>query len=371
MKFLKKSAAILILAALLSVLLIPAASAAEGNSCGDGVTWSYNAASNKLTISGSGAMTNFTSPEEVPWAQHRAEIRKIEVASTVTSIGSYAFHYLTALESVSLEGTALTSIGDYAFYMCKALKEISIPASVKTIGESAFAYCTALESVTLLGIESIGKMVFAGCTALTSVTLEGTLTAIPEKAFLNCTALKTLAYSDSVVKENIASDAFANTSEEHFTQTTIRNESTLTIRYLNAEGAEIAPAHVETLQKGAAYAVTTPAVDGYTIPAGKTVVEGTMGGANISIDVVYEAVQIEETTPPTEDTSTPETTPNNPEGENDGSSVIFIVVLVIILVAIVVGGFLLVRSDKQLTKDSATVRKNGDKSGSSNKKGKK
>ena len=63
---------------------------------------------------------------------------------------------------------------------------------------------------------------------------------------------------------------------------------TLTIHYVYAENnAQAADDHVETLAEGAAYSVQSPVIAGYT--ADQTVVEGTMGTADVEVTVRYTA----------------------------------------------------------------------------------
>ncbi|MBE6341529.1 MAG: leucine-rich repeat domain-containing protein [Bacteroidales bacterium] len=105
----------------------------------------------------------------------------------VTSIGDYAFHECSQIESVTFsEGTQLKSIGVLAFWCCDALKSISIPTSVTAIGNYAFCGCTSLASVNIPdGIETIGKNTFLNC-AITSITIPASVTSIGESAFSGC-----------------------------------------------------------------------------------------------------------------------------------------------------------------------------------------
>ena len=90
---------------------------------------------------------------------------KIEIPSSVTTIGDYAFYCCRGLTSVSIP-SSVTTIGDYAFYCCRGLTSVSIPSSVTTIGDYAFCYCNQLKSVyckmetpikcgTLFGVDAL------------------------------------------------------------------------------------------------------------------------------------------------------------------------------------------------------------------------
>ena len=72
----------------------------------------------------------------------------IEIPSTVTSIGSYAFKGCTDLTSVTIS-EGVTSIGQYAFSACTGLTSVSIPSTVTNISSSAFSECSALVMMTI------------------------------------------------------------------------------------------------------------------------------------------------------------------------------------------------------------------------------
>lgn len=81
-----------------------------------------------LTISGTGAMPDYTVSVKAPWS-----------GKSFTSV-------------VIKEG--VTSIGKYAFYAA-GLADITIPSSVNTIGDRAFEKCTALKNVYWLGTSKV------------------------------------------------------------------------------------------------------------------------------------------------------------------------------------------------------------------------
>ena len=370
----KKALALFLVTLLLILPFTLTASAADTTGgCGSALTWSYNATSKKLTIEGSGDMSAYKSADEIPWAEYRAEIETVEIKAGVTSIGNYAFYYCTALKNLQVKEAAITLIGDYAFWMCTALESASFADTVKTIGKSAFAYCTALKTIAFSSLETLGEAAFLGCTALTEVTLEGTLTSIASKSFMNCTSLSVVSYPDTI-GNNIAEDSFLNCSES-LTHTAIQSESKLTIHFVSTTGEVLQEAQVQTLAKGESYSIAAPsfegyapeAGDGYTVEGGVVTVSGEMGGADREVKVVYKSTAPEtEELPPEETTEKIETEVELPKGPE---SVIAIVVLVVILVVIGVGAFLLIRSDKNMTRDSRTVRKNNtEKNGKSKKK---
>lgn len=85
--------------------------------------------------------------------------RDITIGNSVEGIGSYCF-YDTLIQSLVLPDT-LTSIGTGAFQYCSALVSIKIPDSVTVIGDGAFYYTSSLKWVWLSeGMEAIGKNTF-------------------------------------------------------------------------------------------------------------------------------------------------------------------------------------------------------------------
>jgi hypothetical protein len=83
----------------------------------------------------------------------------------------------------------VTSINDNAFYRCTGLTSIEIPSSVTSIGNYAFN-CTGLTSIEIpSSVTSIGSFVFGYCTGLTSIEIPSSVTCISEGAFLCCVSL--------------------------------------------------------------------------------------------------------------------------------------------------------------------------------------
>ena len=67
------------------------ASADDSGSCGATVTYTFVEATGKLTISGTGAMTNYTESSSVPWDSYRRKIKTVNIGNGVTSSGQRAF----------------------------------------------------------------------------------------------------------------------------------------------------------------------------------------------------------------------------------------------------------------------------------------
>ena len=101
----------------------------SSNSCGDGLTWEFN--DKVLAISfdgeGTGAMDNWDSENPAPWYDDAPDIKYVEIAEGVTSIGAYAF-------------------ADCDFFF------IDLPATVTSIGENAFSNIAG-HGITILSTE--------------------------------------------------------------------------------------------------------------------------------------------------------------------------------------------------------------------------
>ena len=198
-----------------------------------------------LTISGTGAMADYSSPSNQPWKGYRSSIKTIVIGNGVTSIGSGgvgggAFRLCDNLATVTFaEGSQLTSIGTLAFANT-GLTSIEIPASVTSIGNNAFISCSNLASMTVAdgntvydsrngcnaiiekstntliigcknstipaGVTSIGNYAFNGCTGLTSIEIPAGVTSIGNDAFNGCTGLTSIEIPAGVTI--IGKDAF-------------------------------------------------------------------------------------------------------------------------------------------------------------------
>ena len=204
-------------------------------SCGENLQWSFDEATGTLTISGTGAMTDYTSSYRAPWFVNQASITTLVLEEGITDIGNYAFYHCDAITDLELpEG--LTTIGQCAFYYCSALTTVTIPASLREIGSSAFYSCSKITSVYITDlaawcsinasrdtsnpiyyatglylngekitqlevpdtVETIGSYAFAGYEALTSVTIPESVTTIGDDAFYYCTGLKTATLSEGL-----------------------------------------------------------------------------------------------------------------------------------------------------------------------------
>ena len=184
--------------------------AAESGACGDNLTWTLSD-DGILTISGIGAMEDYTSSNNSPWYGNKASIQKVVIVNGVTSIGTDAFSGCKQLTSVELP-ESVTSIGKRAFTECEALSSVTLPSGLTSISQSAFSYCKALTSIEIpSGVKSIGDYAFSA-SSLTEVKIPNGVISIGMWAFSVCNNLTKVEIPASVT--SIGRSAFSSTSAE-------------------------------------------------------------------------------------------------------------------------------------------------------------
>ncbi len=180
-------ATVLLLFAMLLPLIPVKVGAAASGSCGDHLSWTYNAGT--LTITGSGDMQNYYDGFFAPWHEFREDIIKVNLPEGLTSIGSFAFIGCKNIKSISIPDS-VTSISHYAFASCEKLASVKLSNQLKIIGDSAFYNCIALNALTLpYDLREIGSKAFYRCESLSAVKIHRNLTTLGTSAFAYCTSL--------------------------------------------------------------------------------------------------------------------------------------------------------------------------------------
>ena len=107
-----------------------------------------------------------------------------------------------------------------------------------------------------------------------------TLTATPANnyRFVNWTKNGSVVSSDNPY-------SFTATEDATYTANFSLNQHTLTINYVDGNGATVAPQHTSTVSYGDTYAVASPAVTGYT--PDQATVSGTMPDSDVTVTVTY------------------------------------------------------------------------------------
>lgn len=240
-------------------------SAATSGTCGateneSDVTWSFDKTSGTLTISGTGAMADYTknitsSDADQPWKAYTNEIKQVCIKNGVTRIGAFAFNGLGTVESYQIAGSVAT-VGEWAIdstavnnfdvdsnskgltvvdgalltkdqkellaFPCgnESIKKYTLPQETKTISAGAFSGASHLEAIDLTNVETIGSLAFmnagikkleipetantvmnwafAGCSSMEEVTIDSSNLEMGENAvFPGCTELKSLKISEN------------------------------------------------------------------------------------------------------------------------------------------------------------------------------
>ena len=221
-----------------------AEAATYSGTCGDNLTWSFDGDTGVLSITGTGAMTDYTSSSDVPWEFHRDYIEMVDIGSGVTTIGDFAFGGCSILTNATI-GNSVTTIGVGAFDYCRSLECIIIPESVTTICAGAFVFEEDMKDFSLThvyytgslanwcaikfenkfsnpnryadnfyingvpvegaleipdGITSIGDFTFYGCSNITSVSIPYSVKSIGRYAFYLCESITDVTIPESVTK---------------------------------------------------------------------------------------------------------------------------------------------------------------------------
>lgn len=134
-----------------------------------------------LTKIGSSAFMNCTS------------LKQVEIYSDCLSdLSSNAFGYSGIETLVLSEG--VTQIPDGCFGATK-ISKVELPSTVKTIGWQAFGACEALETVVLNdGLVSIGLKAFVNNVKLKQIVIPKTVTAVDEMVFSGCESLERVEF---------------------------------------------------------------------------------------------------------------------------------------------------------------------------------
>ena len=156
-----------------------------------------------LTISGSGAMKDYTWDENVrlDWYVRKKDIRSVVLDNRITHIGNYAFDKCTNIESVRYTGytgnagvalpESVTTIGVHAFSDTGVTGTLKLPEHLTEIDSLAFYHCRKLNGELKLPdtVKEIGGVAFNRCGFTGKLKLPASLENIGNDAFESCSGL--------------------------------------------------------------------------------------------------------------------------------------------------------------------------------------
>ncbi|MBR3778440.1 MAG: leucine-rich repeat domain-containing protein [Clostridia bacterium] len=218
----------LLAALLLCALLVAPAVAADTPYSGRIGTLNWSVESGLLTISGTGAIPDYTEHNPAPWSGHSNIISRVTLGNGITRIGAMAFYDHKLIKSVSLPHTVntvgtmafagceglttvvmpkVTHIESYAFSRCKSLDGVVLPESLKTLGDHAFYWCLSLSYIRIPAlVTELGRTVFGYCSALLRADIAAPVAQLPEWFFYGCDRLVSVTLPKEM--SGIGDDAF-------------------------------------------------------------------------------------------------------------------------------------------------------------------
>ena len=195
----------------------------DGGECGDNLAWSLSE-TGALTISGTGAMFNYSASGMAPWGKYREAITEIVLPEGLTCIGDYAFAGCGEVKQIIIPD-GVTMIGGGAFANCVGLIYVRVPKSAIEIGYSygedgihhytieSFVGCRRLTTAGPIGSgcniefgwdEVIPNYAFSGCGKLKSIHIPKGITRINSAAFENNHSLESITVdADNTVYTSI------------------------------------------------------------------------------------------------------------------------------------------------------------------------
>jgi len=138
----------------------------------------------------------------------------INLPEGITYIGHGAFGSNPKLGAGIDIPSTVTFLGDYAFYLCGLLTKIHIPGGLTYWGEGSFQQ-SGITSVTIgQGITTIPRIAFYQCGFLTKIHIPNTVTTIKDQAFMQIGRNQKIVIPSSVT--TIEYNAFRSSWEDAF-----------------------------------------------------------------------------------------------------------------------------------------------------------
>ncbi|KAL3936670.1 MAG: hypothetical protein SGBAC_008067 [Bacillariaceae sp.] len=135
-------------------------------------------------------------------------LESVTMSCTTLRMGASVFDGCTSLETVTFsEGCILMELQNSTFRNCSALKDLRLPASLKTINEKCFENCSSLCRMDLpASLVRIGDSAFQRCSSLRSIVIPGSVIHVCNLAFFECHGLQSVTLQRGLI--SIADFAF-------------------------------------------------------------------------------------------------------------------------------------------------------------------
>lgn len=146
--------------------------------------------------------------------QWKYDVNTYDSSGKVTSTTPYSRGFVKCPKLTDVifpEGCTLNYTSTYLFQECNSLKNVVLPAAIKTMDNYTFNKCEALETVVMpAALTTLGTYTFNECTALKNVTFGNALTTFPGRTFSGCVSLESVELPKSLTKMNDYSLKMAN-----------------------------------------------------------------------------------------------------------------------------------------------------------------
>ena len=200
----------------------------------------FDKAMNRLLLFPVGKAGEYTVPYGVTEIAESAfreakNVTKLTLASTVVSIGNYAFYKCAALTELDMSPATIASLPYGMCAYCDQLESVSFPSGLVSTGDHAFYYCSALESVILPNtVETVSEASFCGCSSLTTVHIPASVQTIDKNAFNNCSSITNLTIAEGVVSIGYYAFSSCSSLESVTFPTTVDSFGTAAFSYCSS-----------------------------------------------------------------------------------------------------------------------------------------
>ena len=207
--------------------------------------WSFNPDSGELRVFGKGRMADYEAMSYTPWYEYRKRISSVVIENGVTYVGEECFANCPINKYIELADT-VTEVGSMAFSGNDAVTEIKLSQNLETIDFSAFSELGVKELTLPKSLKAVSVDAFRNA-SIESLTIPDGCECVFDSSFEKCSLLKnvyigkgalisdrTFAYCKSLKKFTVSSDhSDLSAGNGHL----FNKDKTKLIMYCNGNGA--------------------------------------------------------------------------------------------------------------------------------------